>query len=105
MPEPTASPAEFIRADERTTNSHDVTQLVPLIHSEAVHWFTDGSHHGRDAVLSTIAETFAAIRDNAGMGNRPADRLRNRDGGRAAAHEAVARSGRFDRCASANSGA
>ncbi|MEV7869147.1 nuclear transport factor 2 family protein [Streptomyces sp. NPDC088124] len=63
MPEPTAPLTEFIRAYEQATNSHDITQLVPLIASEAVYWFTDGSHQGREAVLSAIAETFATIHD------------------------------------------
>ncbi|MER6062374.1 nuclear transport factor 2 family protein [Streptomyces sp. NPDC001792] len=63
MPEPTAPPTEFIRAYEKATNSHDITRLVPMIAPEAVYWFTDGSHRGREAVLAAIAETFAAIRD------------------------------------------
>ncbi|MFE1856391.1 YybH family protein [Streptomyces sp. NPDC059489] len=63
MPEHTAPPTEFIRTYEQATNSHDVTQLVPLIAPEAVYWFSDGSHRGREAVLSAIAETFATIRD------------------------------------------
>ena len=53
----------FLRAYEQATNSHDITQLVPLIAPEAVYWFSDGSHRGREAVLSAIAETFATIRD------------------------------------------
>ncbi|MFE9368137.1 DUF4440 domain-containing protein, partial [Streptomyces sp. NPDC006978] len=30
---------------------------------DAVYWFSDGSHRGREAVLSAIAKTFATIRD------------------------------------------
>lgn len=63
MPGPTAPLAEFLRVYEQATNSHDITQLVPLIAPEAVYWFSDGSHRGREAVLSAIAETFATIRD------------------------------------------
>jgi ketosteroid isomerase-like protein len=63
MPAPTTAPTAFMRAYEQATNSHDITQLVPLIAPEAVYWFTDGSHRGRDAVLAAIATTFAAIRD------------------------------------------
>jgi hypothetical protein len=59
MPEPTAPLTEFIRTYEQATNSHDITQLVPLIAPEAVYWFSDGSHHGREAILAAIAETFA----------------------------------------------
>lgn len=62
MPEPTAALTEFIRTYERAANSHDITRLVPLIAPEAVYWFSDGSHRGREAVLSAIAETFATIR-------------------------------------------
>ncbi|WP_327128750.1 nuclear transport factor 2 family protein [Streptomyces sp. NBC_01727] len=63
MPEHTASLTEFIRTYEQATNSHDITQLVPLIASGAVYWFSDGSHRGREAILSAIAKTFATIRD------------------------------------------
>jgi ketosteroid isomerase-like protein len=63
MPEPTVRFTEFIRTYERATNSHDITQLIPLIAPGAVYWFSDGSHHGREAVLTAIAETFATIRD------------------------------------------
>ena len=61
MPEPTARLTEFIRAYEQATNSHDITQLIPLIAPRAVYWFSDGSHRGREAILSAIAETFATI--------------------------------------------
>ncbi|WP_392666885.1 YybH family protein [Streptomyces sp. LN785] len=63
MPELTVRLTEFIRAYEQATNSHDTVQLVPLIAPEAVYWFSDGSHRGREAILSAIAETFATIRD------------------------------------------
>ena len=63
MPEPTIAPTAFIRAYEQATNSHDIAQLAPLIASDAVYWFTDGSHRGRDAVLAAISQTFATIRD------------------------------------------
>ncbi|SEG68227.1 protein of unknown function [Actinacidiphila yanglinensis] len=63
MAEATAPLTEFIRAYEQATNSHDITRLVPLIAPEAVYWFSDGSHRGREAVLRAIADTFATIRD------------------------------------------
>lgn len=63
MPQPTAPLTEFIRTYEQATNSHDITQLVPLIAPDAVYWFSDGSHRGREAILSAIAKTFATIRD------------------------------------------
>ncbi len=63
MPEPTTAPTAFIRAYEQATNSHDIAQLAPLISSDAVYWFTDGSHRGRGAVLAAISQTFATIRD------------------------------------------
>jgi ketosteroid isomerase-like protein len=59
----THPPTEFIRAYERATNSHDIVQLTPLIAPDAVYWFSDGSHRGRDAVLAAIEETFTVIRD------------------------------------------
>jgi len=63
MPEPAATPTEFVRAYEQATNSHDTAQLAPLIAPDAVYWFSDGSHRGRDAILTAIADTFATIRD------------------------------------------
>jgi uncharacterized protein (TIGR02246 family) len=63
MPEPTDAPTAFVRAYEQATNSHDLTRLAPLIALDAVYWFSDGSHRGRDAVLSAIAGTFATILD------------------------------------------
>jgi ketosteroid isomerase-like protein len=63
MPEPTSEVTAFVRAYERATNSHDIAQLAPLIAVDAVYWFSDGSHRGRQAILAAIADTFAAIRD------------------------------------------
>ncbi|MER7810401.1 nuclear transport factor 2 family protein [Streptomyces sp900116325] len=63
MPQHTARLTEFIRTYEQATNSHDITQLVPLIAPDAVYWFSDGSHRGRKAILSAIAKTFATIHD------------------------------------------
>ncbi len=63
MPEPAAAPTAFVRAYEQAANSHDIAQVAPMIALEAVYWFSDGSHHGRDAVLAAIAQTFATIHD------------------------------------------
>ena len=63
MPEPAAAPTAFIRAYGQATNGHDIAQLARLIASDAVCWCTDGSHRGRDAVLTAIGETFATIHD------------------------------------------
>jgi ketosteroid isomerase-like protein len=63
MLDPAAGPTAYIRAYEQATNSHDIDQVAPLIVSDAVYWFSDGSHRGRDAVLDAIAETFATIHD------------------------------------------
>src|SRR5215472_8219931 len=62
MPEPATAPTAFVRAYEQATNSHDIALVAPLIAPEAVYWFSDGSHRGRDAVLA-IAETVAIIHD------------------------------------------
>lgn len=63
MPGHTRSLTMFVRAYERANNSHDISQLLPFLAPEAVYWFSDGSHRGRDAVLAAIAATFATIRD------------------------------------------
>jgi uncharacterized protein (TIGR02246 family) len=63
MSRPSTALTAFVRDYEQATNSHDVSELAPLIAADAVYWFTDGSHRGRDAVLGAIADTFATIRD------------------------------------------
>jgi uncharacterized protein (TIGR02246 family) len=63
MTELTTAPTAFLRGYEQATNSHDTAQLAPLIAPDAVYWFTDGSHRGRDAILAAISQTFAIIRD------------------------------------------
>jgi len=63
MPASTAALTAFVHAYERATNSHDLTRLGPLIASDAVYWFSDGSHRGREAILAAIGRTFATIRD------------------------------------------
>lgn len=63
VPESAIAPTAFVRAYEQATNTHDIAQLAPLIAPEAVYWFSDGSHRGRDQILTAIAETFAVIRD------------------------------------------
>ena len=63
MPEPTATLTAFVRAYEQATNSHNITRVTPLIAPEAVYWFSDGSHRGREAILAAIAGTFATIQD------------------------------------------
>ncbi|MFD3563773.1 YybH family protein [Streptomyces sp. NPDC058686] len=63
MPQPAAPLTEFIRTYEQATNSHDITQLVPLIAPGAVYWFSDGSYRGREAILSAVGKTFATIHD------------------------------------------
>jgi ketosteroid isomerase-like protein len=63
VPDPIDSATAFVRAYEQATNSHEIARLEPLIAPDAVYWFSDGSHHGRDAVLAAIAETFATICD------------------------------------------
>lgn len=63
MDEHTGGLDAFMDAYERATNSHDTAQLAPLVAPEAVYWFTDGSHQGRAAILTAIADTFKAIED------------------------------------------
>jgi ketosteroid isomerase-like protein len=63
VPEPTAALTAFVRSYEQATNSHDINRVTPMIAPEAVYWFSDGSHRGREAILAAIAETFATIQD------------------------------------------
>jgi ketosteroid isomerase-like protein len=57
------SPTAFMRRYEQATNRHDFTALAPLIASDAVYWFTDGSYRGRPAIEEAVSQTFSAIQD------------------------------------------
>lgn len=57
MPDLTSGPAglaaeltAFMADYERAANSHEITRVLPMIAEDAVYWFTDGSHTGREAV-------------------------------------------------------
>lgn len=63
MPEATAVLTAFVRAYEEAANSRDLVRLASMIAPDAVYWFSDGSHRGRNAVLGAIEGTFATIRD------------------------------------------
>ncbi len=61
-PHPT-TPQECLQEYERRTNTHRFAEVAPLIADEAVYWFSDGSHRGRDAIRQAFERTWAYIRD------------------------------------------
>lgn len=62
-PAPSAELHAFMAEYERATNTHDVTQVAPLICENATYWFTDGSHQGITEINAAIERTFATIQD------------------------------------------
>ena len=58
-----ATPAEWLSAYERRTNTHQFEQVALLIAPEALYWFSDGSFRGPDAIRGAFAATWDAIRD------------------------------------------
>lgn len=61
-PHPT-TPQECLQEYERRTNTHRFAEVAPLIADEAVYWFSDGSHRGRDAIQQAFERTWSHIRD------------------------------------------
>jgi ketosteroid isomerase-like protein len=53
----------FMRRYEQAANSHDIGRVAPLIASDAVYWFSDGSHRGLGEIAGAIERTFVAIQD------------------------------------------
>ena len=48
-----------MKAYEAANNSHDFSQLEPLIAPDATYWFTDGSYEGVAEIRAAIEGTFA----------------------------------------------
>jgi ketosteroid isomerase-like protein len=48
---------------ERQLAKHDFDAVAPLISTEAIFWFNDGSHHGVHAIRKAFQQTFAAHPD------------------------------------------
>ncbi|MFF6991260.1 DUF4440 domain-containing protein [Streptomyces sp. NPDC010273] len=53
----------FMTRYEQAANSHDIDRVAPLIASDAVYWFSDGSHRGLSEITGAIEQTFVAIQD------------------------------------------
>jgi ketosteroid isomerase-like protein len=45
------------------TNSHDFNQVEPIVHPEAIYWFTEKSHEGVAAIRSYFEGTWDLIKD------------------------------------------
>ena len=54
---------DILAAYEERINRHDFDLLVDLIAADAVFWFSDGSHHGIDAIRTAFEKTWAQLRD------------------------------------------
>jgi ketosteroid isomerase-like protein len=55
--------AETLKAYEDATNLHRFDAVAPLIATDAVFWFSDGSHIGLDAIRAAFERTWQLIRD------------------------------------------
>ncbi|MFD4876588.1 YybH family protein [Streptomyces sp. NPDC058420] len=53
----------FMTRYEQAANSHAIDRVAPLIASDAVYWFSDGSHRGLGEITGAIERTFTAIQD------------------------------------------
>lgn len=51
-------PEDTLKQYETTTKLHDFDQLVPLISSDAIFWFNDGSHSGLDEIRNAFEKTW-----------------------------------------------
>lgn len=54
---------EFLRQYEAATNTHDFTNVAPLIHQDALYRFTDGDFAGIEAIQKAFEDTWARIQD------------------------------------------
>lgn len=53
----------FLEAYEKAANSRDFDNVAPLITKDAVFWFTDGTHEGREAIQKAFQDTWTKIQD------------------------------------------
>jgi hypothetical protein len=58
-----AEAAAFLREHHRRTHGHDPETIASLTSPDATYWFTDGSHRGRDAIVSAIADPRQTVED------------------------------------------
>src|SRR4051794_18564176 len=60
---PGMGPRELLAEYERRLAGHDFDAVAPLISTEAIFWFNDGSHRGMHAIRKAFEQTFAALPD------------------------------------------
>ena len=58
-----ATPDDLMREFATRTNTHDFDAVAPLIADDAVYFFSDGTHTGREELRRAFADTWATIRD------------------------------------------
>lgn len=54
-------PRELLAEYEHRLAKHNFDAVAPLISTDAIFWFSDGSHRGVDAIREAFEKTFAAL--------------------------------------------
>ncbi len=52
-----------MRAYEKATNTHEFSNVAPLIHSKATYFFSDGTFAGRAAIRKAFEKTWSTIKN------------------------------------------
>ena len=55
------TPQALLQAYEQRINQHDFALLADLIASDAIFWFSDGSHRGIEAIRAAFEATWIAL--------------------------------------------
>jgi ketosteroid isomerase-like protein len=53
----------FLKDYEKQTNTHDFKKVQPLIATNAIYWFSDGTYKGMPAIRRAFIRTFNTIKD------------------------------------------
>ncbi|MBS1165321.1 MAG: nuclear transport factor 2 family protein [Proteobacteria bacterium] len=56
-------PQDHMKLYETRVNLRRFDEVAPLISSEAVFWFTDGTYHGIDAIKAAFEETWRKLQN------------------------------------------
>ncbi len=55
--------ADFLNSYEVATNSHNFSNVAPLIVPDATYWFTDGTHVGHESIQAAFENAWNTVKD------------------------------------------
>lgn len=54
---------EFIKAYENATNSHNFSNVEPLVSEDAVYYFSEGTYRGKEAIKAIFEKNWSTIKE------------------------------------------